>query len=240
MNYSQLKKILKSKESNSKNFITRLIYLYLMSLVFLWIIPFCESIFIKGNFKFCNHNENSPILDYDQTCKMNENLKKVFQSGNFNLLEKSRYLIDGFGFSCSRNKITIKTIKNFFGSEELFRDERIENMDREDCMAMVISKKCHDQPMVCQEDNCQSIVEPKIKYAWLYELTFTSYHCLSQKLTIKGHQLNVPLFTNGNTDCLPNSLFCQTYEKTFIWIKSILHECPYLLIKEVQLNFTDL
>ena len=112
-------------------------------------------------------------------------------------------------------------------------------MDREECMAMFISEKCHDQPMVCQDDNCQSIVEPKIKYAWLYELTFTSYHGLSQKLAIKEHQLDVPLFTNGKTDSLPNSLFCQTYEKTFIWEKTILLECPYILIKEVQLNFTD-
>ena len=39
-------------------------------------------------------------------------------------------------------------------------------MNREDCRAMIISKKCHDQPMTCQGDSCQSILEPKIKFAW--------------------------------------------------------------------------
>ena len=28
-------------------------------------------------------------------------------------------------------------------------------------------------------------------------------------------------------------------DTTFIWEKSIIHECPYLLIKEIELNFTD-
>ena len=70
------------------------------------------------------------------------NTEKVFQSGNFNLMEKSKYLIDGFEYSRSRSKITIKTFKNFFGNEDSIRDIKIESIDREDCMAMIISKKC--------------------------------------------------------------------------------------------------
>ena len=75
-----------------------------------------------------------------------------------NLMEKSKYLIDGFGYSCSRSKITIKTFKNFFGNENSIKDIKIESMDREDCMAMIISKKCHYQVMTCQGDSCQSIL----------------------------------------------------------------------------------
>ena len=55
------------------------------------------------------------------------------------------------------------------------------------------------------------------QFAWLYELFFESYHWKSHKLSIKGHQLTVTLFTNGITDFLPNSRFCLTIDKTFIW-----------------------
>ena len=68
-----------------------------MSFIFLWMITFCESIFINGNFKFFNHNENSPVLDYDQTCEMEDNNKINFNIGKSNLLEKSQFSIDGFG-----------------------------------------------------------------------------------------------------------------------------------------------
>ena len=93
--------------------------------------------------------------------------------------------------------------------------------------------------MPCEGDSCSSLIEPKIKFARLYDLFFNSFHCSSQKLLIRGHQLNSLFFTNGKTDCLPNSLFCQTDYKTFIWKKIYYTTMPFLLINEIKLNFTD-
>ena len=69
---------------------------------------------IKVNFQFCTFNDNTPVLDFDQTCNKNVDIKKVLETGKFNLLEKSKYLVDYFGYSCSRSKVTIKTTTKFF------------------------------------------------------------------------------------------------------------------------------
>ena len=70
------------------------------------------------------------------------------------------------------------------------------------------------------------------------ELTFHSYYCFVNKVEIKGHQLNLPLFANGKTPCLPKDLVCQVCDKTFIWDKNIIHNCPFTVVKEVELNVT--
>ena len=130
---------------------------------------------MKGNFKFCSYSENSPTLDFEQTCINDKNAPKVYNPGKFNILEKNLYLINGNGYVCSRLKITIITKTYFFGGKESFKNEIRENIDRGDCLAMVISKKCQHYSMVCDKDRCQSIVEPKIEHVWLKDLTFHSY-----------------------------------------------------------------
>ena len=74
------------------------------------------------------------------------------------MLEKSSYLINGFGYMCIRKKICI-----FFGNIDSFRDENFEIIDRHDCLAIYISKKCQNQLMARSENSCQIVIEPVLK-----------------------------------------------------------------------------
>ena len=78
---------------------------------------------------------------------------------------------------------------SFFGSEDSCRDERRESIDKDECLAMVISKKCQNQKLSCDRDICQSVLEPAIEFVWMKELTFHSYYHFVNKVEIKGHQL---------------------------------------------------
>ena len=123
----------------------------------MWMLSVVNGVNIKGNFKFCSHNDNSPVLDFDESCNLERSVSKFFKTGKFNLLERSLYLINGFGYACSKTKITVKTKMSFFGSEDSYRDERRESIDKDECLAMVISKKCQNQKLSCDRDRCQSI-----------------------------------------------------------------------------------
>ena len=125
-------------------------------------------------------------------CEENKTEKNLFTTNNYTLMERSLYVVNGFGYMCHRKRITVKTVQYFFGGKDKFRNEIIEILNREDCLAMVISRKCQHQDMICNNDQCSSIMEPEIKYAWFNELNFFSFHCYMHKLEIKGHQLNLP------------------------------------------------
>ena len=56
---------------------------------------------------------------------------------------------------------------SFFGSEDSYRDERRESIDKDECLAMVISKKCQNQKLSCDRDRCQSVLQPAIEFAWM-------------------------------------------------------------------------
>jgi hypothetical protein len=93
--------------------------------------------------------------------------------------------------------------------------------------------------MICNNDQCSSIIEPEIKYAWFNELNFSSFHCYMHKLEIKGHQLKLPLFLNAKTSCLPKDRYCIVENNIYIWEEEIILKCPYLKIKDITLNVSE-
>ena len=127
---------------------------------------------IKGDFKLCSYDANSPIFDIKDLCEENKTEKNLFTTNNYTLMERSLYVVNGFGYMCHRKRLTVKTVQFFFGGKDKFRNEIIEILNREDCLAMVISRKCQHQDMICNNDQCSSIMEPEIKYAWFNELIF--------------------------------------------------------------------
>ena len=204
INFVEIKDKIRDRRIKSSSVKHMFICMYLIAVM--WMLSVVNGVNIKGNFKFCSHNDNSPVLDFDESCNLERSVSKFFKTGKFNLLERSLYLINGFGYACSKTKITVKTKMSFFGSEDSYRDERKESIDKDECLAMVISKKCQTQKLSCDSDRLLSVLEPAIEFAWMKGLTFHSYYCFVNKVEIKGHQLNLPLFANGKTPCLPKDL----------------------------------
>ncbi|RNA11219.1 hypothetical protein BpHYR1_048633 [Brachionus plicatilis] len=80
------------------------------------------------------------------------------------------------------------------------------------------------------------IEEPKVSYSWLKELPFSSYHCTTYKIPIRGYTADEKLYGNSQSSCLPRDLFCQVEGSTYIWEKDIIHECPFSYLASLKLN----
>ena len=206
-------------------------------ILILLLFPLTYGQIIKDKFKFCTFNGNNQVL-VSSNCNENK-VNSFFNSGTYYLLEKTPYHINGHGYLCNRDIIKVVTYVTFFGSKTTNREVIHEILSRDDCLSMVISKKCYSQEMTCNNNNCKSEKIPKINFAWLSELTFTSFYCNTYKIPIKGHSLISPLFAEAKTSCLPSDLFCRVDFLTYIWEKDIIFNCPFNLISEKTINITD-
>ena len=91
---------------------------------------------------------------------------------------------------------------------------------------MVLNKICNDQKLECENEVCKSIIEPEEKYDYFVDHESISFHCSVYKRLIFGSDLNKPLF-NGKLGCYPRDLFCIDSPRTYIFDKTIIHECPF-------------
>lgn len=55
---------------------------------------------------------------------------------------------------------------------------------------------------------------------------------------ILGKDLNKPLFLNGK-DCTVSKNFCIIKPITYIWSNNIIHNCPFTVVKQIQVNITS-
>ncbi|RNA03917.1 hypothetical protein BpHYR1_016919, partial [Brachionus plicatilis] len=193
---------------------------------------FCEQ-YVKDNFKFCTFNDNSPILSTSRLCSYNT-FESNFHSELYNVLEKTPFYINGNGFMCTRDKIDVRTYETFFGQRIHERMVTNEKLSREECLALIKTRKCYAQEMECINNNCKSIEEPKVSYSWLKELPFSSYHCTTYKIPIRGYTADEKLYGNSQSSCLPRDLFCQVEGSTYIWEKDIIHECPFSYLASLK------
>ncbi|CAF0778317.1 unnamed protein product [Brachionus calyciflorus] len=64
----------------------------------------------------------------------------------------SKYAVDGYGYKCSKKGVKITTFKSFSGSRSKNKDTSDEVISKNECLAMVISKKCRKNQMICDGD----------------------------------------------------------------------------------------
>ena len=193
---------------------------------------------IRDSFKFCTTNANSRRLDPNHMCEKFETHENVVQ-GKFWILKRSIYPIDGQGFKCLIDKVLVKTYVNFFGVKEVWRTVEPQEVSKEECLAMVISKSYNKQNFTCVNDHCKSLVEPKVDFGWLSERLFVAYNCHFYKVLIRASSLNNVLFNNAKSSCLAIDESCTTEEGVYIWDTSIIHSCPYFKVKEIILNVSE-
>lgn len=102
---------------------------------------------------------------------------------------------------------------------------------------MVRTKKCDDK-MTCEGSGC--ILNYKFNPYFIYGRTinFIGHSCRVDKLVLYSNDLTKKMFKNTQSKCLPRDLYCVTNEFTVIWSESIIHECPFQLVKQMKLNNT--
>jgi hypothetical protein len=157
------------------------------------------------------------------------------------IVEKRRNIVDGIGYMCSKEKVTIATHTSWLNSKISTRDIRTEKMDSDDCWAMLISKKCHGQTMIGIDDYYKSIEEPKAEWSYfsIGIKNYVSYHCHLFKRILISNDLNAPMFQHSQSRCWPEDLYCQLTDQVVIWKPDIIHSCPFFQIRTIELNVTD-
>ena len=216
------------------------IFNWTLFLYFLFIVPLpgINSQIIQDKFRYCSINSESHRLDLENLCKRN-NLNLQSHGIDYTILEKRTHMMSGNAYLCYRKKIKIITLKYFLGNTDLKRFEELETLSREDCQAMIITKKCMDQQLHCSGDTCKSIQEPNYTYLWLQEASFESYHCITSKRIIYGESMEKPVYPQSKSRCLPDDLFCLVDMYTIIWEKDIIHKCPFVQIKQIKMNVSN-
>ena len=225
----------KNKSSNSISKI-KIPKSVLFTLIIMLHIILLSAHKIQDTFKFCTTDHNSASLNINDACKQFK-LNEPESINNYMILERRDHAVDGYGYACSKEKIIIETFVSFFGSK--YKDKSISSVEvsRNDCKAMVLTKKCETKEMICQENNCIYKADPDYTYAFLNTLTFTNYNCHITKVIINGQAIDKPLFRSGDSNCLPDRYFCKIDHLIYIWDDDIIHRCPYFKIKKLELKF---
>ncbi|CAF1130697.1 unnamed protein product, partial [Brachionus calyciflorus] len=192
---------------------------------------------LEGKFRYCTVNDNSPLLHLPESCHSFNNLVDETNK-EFFMLDKRDHIIEGFGYMCTKTKIIVKTWKNFWNQPRKIREEVEILVSKEECLVMVLSKKCENHELICENDLCKLIMEPEEKFEYFSDYVSSTFHCYMYKRMIFGNDLNKKIF-NGNMGCFPNDYFCINFPRTYVWDKSIINECPFFLIRKEKFNISN-
>ncbi|CAF1111095.1 unnamed protein product, partial [Brachionus calyciflorus] len=155
--------------------------------------------------------------------------KKLFMFG------KLKQQIFGNGYHCMMKKHVLKTSESFFGSK--FESIRTENMElnREECLQMVYTRKCNHNLMDCDGEYCSYSSNPVAEYSWMEEKNIISYSCSTSPKLITAQPPDEHLF---NKNCKVSDKFCLLHDSIIVWDNTIFHECPLYLISEENFLIT--
>ncbi|CAF0850122.1 unnamed protein product [Brachionus calyciflorus] len=206
--------------------------------IFVLLINLCsangekQNIVIEDNFKILK--SKGIIKSYFEKFNLKYGaktvLKKLFMFG------KLKQQIFGNGYHCMMKKHVLKTSESFFGSK--FESIRTENMElnREECLQMVNTRKCNHNVMDCDGEYCSYSSNPVAEYSWMEETNIISYFCSTSPKLITAQSLDEHLF---NKNCKVSDKFCILHDSVIVWDNTIFHECPLYLIIEENFLITD-
>ena len=96
-----------------------------------------EGITIIDNFKFCEIHHNKAILSLPDSCT-SETAKIEKHKSEYYIITKEINEVAGKGWFCSKQKNTVTTYKNFWGTREILsRDSNYVKLTKEDCEEMI-------------------------------------------------------------------------------------------------------
>ncbi|RNA39860.1 hypothetical protein BpHYR1_010377 [Brachionus plicatilis] len=155
----------KLKKAKKVNWSFNLNRLWMPLLFLLVFIPglLCQN--LNDRFRFCMINDNSPLVHVQESCHLFHDTAET-QNKEYFMLEKRDNVIEGYGYICTKSRITVKTWKNFWNIPKKLREEQKLIVSKEQCQIMVLSKKCEDQELSCENNICNSINEPEEKYEY--------------------------------------------------------------------------
>lgn len=209
------------------------ILLTLFTLILNFTLCFGE-VNISDRFTHCRSSISSPIFGIDD-CKIEERNKNI-SLVEATILEKMNYQIFGDGYSCKMIKIELLYTFHWYFAKSTLQKETVIELFRAECAYMVKSKMCKDQEMKCESGGC--LLEYKFSPYFIYgrSIDFVGYSCRIDKITVFSNDFSKKIFNDATSTCLARDLVCKTNEITIIWNEDIIHECPYSVVKQMNLN----
>jgi hypothetical protein len=205
--------------------------------LFLIFLPLMAATEIFGNFRLCNFNDKSPVINYDFDCHL-ASTSPVYSQKVFKILERRPHIINGFGHACWAEKITRRSWRMLFfiPKEERLAPQRV-LLSESDCWSMIIHKTLFGQSLVCNSDSdCTSHIEPIVSsFPHIGSNFFSSYQLSTSKVHLMSDSKTRPIFARALSPCRPNDFFCIFGESSYVWNSSIIHTCEYFKVKTVTM-----
>jgi hypothetical protein len=155
---------------------------------------------------------------------------KIRTGVNFAILSKNRYYANIIGYQCYKTKTTTYLNQTWYFKTTRQQIKETIKLTRLECLIMMDSKTCENQPMSCDANGCHLTARTIDQYFWNYDSTIVTFDCLFHKKQIIAENPWQKLFHNPGNDCTFNNLYCSLYDSIIAWENVTQSSCPYTII----------
>jgi hypothetical protein len=191
---------------------------------------------LSDNFMYCQINTNKKLLDINNICKIDTIQQKELispsNSTELLILAKLHNIVNGIGFECKKS-VTSRFLKeNIFTYKSLIKQTTsIIPLTEEDCQYMLLTKRCENKPMICQDLSCHLTIISEQDYVYATTVEAKDYSCQLIPRLITAETKETILFGHTADKCTATKLFCKLAESIIIWSNEIIHECPFEVVR---------
>ncbi len=196
---------------------------FLASFIIFYLISLSNCIDIIGNFHYCHHDENSPILN-NHKCINNENNfndLKLNITSEYSILLEDEFDIEFTASKCKVYLLMYSTYKDFWGGLEHKYPpvQSLITLSALECRIMTQSKICYGNQMkqIGSENGYQYIGIPIRKYSTWITLEFPIYNCFIINEKFQSNNMEKPILFDHQTSCLVKNLECIINDYTYVW-----------------------
>jgi hypothetical protein len=141
-------------------------------------------------------------------------------------------VVSGEGYECKKEVIILTTHEDFFGQHTYNINKTIVKLSRDECDNMVLTRRCDQILMQCQDNKCSSIQELNYDYSW--RQTIKKVYSLG---TIIGEDVDSALF--NKIECIAKKLFCYVFDSIIVWKSNIIHNCTFEYVERFEFDHVD-
>lgn len=182
----------KKQTKTSWNLINKSIFLLFMLLS----LCSCSSgAVIHDHFKYCKTFDNKMILDLKDSCS-SKNLIQNSPMTNMHIITQKSNIVNGKGHQCKMLKNEVITKMDFLGRGYILSQSvSTISLTREDCLDMVLTKRCNRAPMQCEGDYCEFSENPSLEYNYWSPYRAENFNCIINTIPFIAENENSQLLS---------------------------------------------
>lgn len=212
--------------------------LFLVNLLFVLArVNECRRVTLQGNFTYCDvwnerrvvnleFNCSNSLFHFNNESRVDRNMHTVV------LMKRLHYVLDAYGIECYRKRVVHWLNSSFLGFKSESSYEIPIPMTRFECLTMIESKRCDEEPMDCDEDGCIYNTRPDGEFSWFRNSKFSRLNCKFHRRKVRAETNTSKVFANIRPDhqCTPPFLQCHLAHSIVIWNASDVSRFMYKLV----------